>query len=234
MSAPELVRSPQQPADLLLRDVCVLDPRGGLDARHDLLVRGGEIVELGDPGTLTADVELEVLDGGGRLRLLPAFFDPHVHLRSPGQEHKEDIESGTRAVRGRRVRGGDRNAEHRAPHRLPGAAARRARDRGARQAQVPVGFLPAITQGLGGEQLTDMAALRELGALGFTDDGQPVASAGVLRAALRLQRAPGAAEGAPGACGGGVLTLHEEDRTLSRGASMHEGTVSAALGIPGF
>ncbi|HEY3828984.1 MAG TPA: dihydroorotase [Solirubrobacteraceae bacterium] len=228
MSAPELVRSPQQPADLLLRDVCVLDPRGGLDARHDLLVRGGEIVELGDPGTLTADVELEVLDGGGRLRLLPAFFDPHVHLRSPGQEHKEDIESGTRAAAA-----GGFAAVIAMPNTEPAIDSpeqlRAVRETAARQAQVPVGFLPAITQGLGGEQLTDMAALRELGALGFTDDGQPVASAGVLRAALRLQRAAGA----PGACGGGVLTLHEEDRTLSRGASMHEGTVSAALGIPG-
>jgi dihydroorotase len=68
--------------------------------------------------------------------------------------------------------------------------------------------------------LTDMAALREAGALGFTDDGQPVANAGVLRSALRQA--------------GAVLALHEEDRSLSRGGSMHEGVVSAELGIPGI
>jgi dihydroorotase len=218
MSAPELVRSPQPPADLLFGDVLVLDPRTGVEGRHDLLVRAGTIAELGAPGTLTVDAGREIVNGHGRLSLLPAFFDPHVHLRSPGQEHKEDIESGTRAA----AAGGfaaviampNTDPAIDSPQRL-----RAARERAARQARVPVGFLPAITRGLDGERLTDMAALRELGALGFTDDGHPVASAAVLRAALRAQ------------CG--VLALHEEDRSLSRGGSMHEGAVSAELGIPG-
>ncbi|HMD52900.1 MAG TPA: dihydroorotase, partial [Solirubrobacteraceae bacterium] len=81
----------------------------------------------------------------------------------------------------------------------------------------------AITRGLEGEQLTEMAELRQEGALGFTDDGRPVQSAGVLRRALQYQRL----------CGG-VIALHEEDPTLSRGGSMHEGAVSAALGIAGI
>src|ERR1700691_1168214 len=216
MSAPGLVRSPQPPADLLLRDLYVLDPRLGLDARHDLLVRAGRIAELQAPGTLTAGSEIEVVDGGGRLRLLPAFFDPHVHLRSPGQEHKEDVESGTRAAAaggyGGVIAMPNTDPTIDSPERL-----RAVRETAARQARVPVGFLPAITRGLAGERLTDMAALCELGALGFTDDGQRVANAGLLRAALRQ--------------GGGVLTLHEEDRSLSCGGSMHEGAVSAALGI---
>jgi dihydroorotase len=97
------------------------------------------------------------------------------------------------------------------------------RDAAARQARVPVGFLAAVTRGLEGEQLTEMAELREDGALGFTDDGLPVTSAGVLRKALQYQRL----------CGG-VIALHEEDPTLSRGGAMHEGTVSAALGIAGI
>jgi dihydroorotase len=100
---------------------------------------------------------------------------------------------------------------------------RSVRDAAAREARVAVGFLPAITRGLAGEQLTEMAELREAGALGFTDDGQPVQSAGMLRKALQYQRL----------CGG-VLALHEEDRTLSRGGSMHEGALSAALGIRGI
>ncbi len=97
------------------------------------------------------------------------------------------------------------------------------RDAAAREARVPVGFLPAITRGLQGEQLTEMAELRQEGALGFTDDGRPVQSAGMLRKALQYQRL----------CGG-VLSLHEEDLTLSRGGAMHEGAVSAALGIGGI
>jgi dihydroorotase len=97
------------------------------------------------------------------------------------------------------------------------------RDAAAREACISVGFLPAITRGLQGEQLTEMAELRQEGAVGFTDDGRPVQSAGMLRKALQYQRL----------CGG-VLALHEEDETLSRGGSMHEGAVSAALGLGGI
>jgi dihydroorotase len=97
------------------------------------------------------------------------------------------------------------------------------RDAASRQARVPVGFLAAITRGLEGLQLSEMAELAGEGALGFTDDGRPVADAGTLRKALQYQRL----------CGG-VLALHEEDPTLSRGGAMNEGPVSAALGIAGI
>jgi dihydroorotase len=92
-----------------------------------------------------------------------------------------------------------------------------------RDAHVPVGFVAAITRGLGGEQLTEMAELRDAGVLGFTDDGRPVTSAGVLRKALQYQR-----------LAGGVLALHEEDPALSRDGAMHEGAVSARLGVAGI
>ena len=225
MSSPALVRAPARPAELLLRDVHVLDPRTGLDARHDVWVRGGAIAQVGAPGTLPADggaeAEVEVVEGGGRLWAVPAFVDPHVHLRSPGEEHKEDIESGTRAA----AAGGfcavwampNTKPPTDTPERL-----RAVRETAARQAHVPVGFLAALTRDLAGERLTDGAALREQGASGFTDDGNPVASAGVLREALQAQRVHG-----------GVVALHEEDRTLSRGGAMHEGALSRELGLPG-
>jgi len=230
-----LVGGLQPPADLLLRDVHVLDPRAGIDARHDLRVRAGRIVELAEPGTLDAESGSldgapdgagqgaeELVEGAGRLRLLPAFFDPHVHLRTPGQEHKEDLETGTRAAAA-----GGFCAVIAMPNTDPvldsAPLLRSLRDAAAREARVPVGFLPAITRGLAGEQLTEMAELRQEGALGFTDDGRPVHSAGMLRKALQYQRL----------CGG-VLSLHEEDPTLSRGGAMHEGAVSAALGIGGI
>jgi dihydroorotase len=224
-SSPEvepLIGAGRPPAELLLRDVHVLDPRAALDARHDVRVRGGRIAELGEPGTLERGDGEELVEGYGRVRLLPAFFDPHVHLRTPGHEHKEDLETGTRAAAA-----GGFGAVIAMPNTDPvldsAPLLRSLRDAAAREARVPVGFLPAITRGLQGEQLTDMAELRLQGALGFSDDGKPVRSAGMLRKALQYQRL----------CGG-VLALHEEDPTLSRGGSMHEGAVSAALGIAGI
>ncbi len=119
--------------------------------------------------------------------LLPAFVDPHVHLRSPGQEHKEDLETGTRAAAV-----GGFCAVIAMPNTDPvidsAPLLRSLREAAAREARVPVGFMAAITRGLEGVELTEMAELMGEGALGFTDDGRPVASAGVLRKALQYQR----------------------------------------------
>ena len=223
MSAVEpLAGAPGTPAEILLREVRVLDPRGAVNAVCDVRVRGGGVLELAEPGTLDPDGDEETVDGRGTLVLLPAFFDPHVHLRTPGQEHKEDLDTGTAAAAA-----GGYGAVIAMPNTDPTLAAapllRSLRDAATRDARIPVGFLAAITRGLQGEQLTEMAELREQGALGFTDDGLPVRSAGVLRKALQYQR-----------LAGGVLALHEEDPTLSRGGSMNEGAVSAALGIGGI
>jgi dihydroorotase len=216
-----LVRAPLERADILLRDVHALDPRAKLDERCDVRVREGRIAEIGAPGALPVDAETEVVEGSGQ-HLLPAFVDPHVHLRTPGQEHKEDIASGTRAAAA-----GGYCAVLAMPNTSPvldsAAILASVRETAARDARVSVGFLAAITVGLEGEQLTEMGELRAGGACGFTDDGRPVASAGVLRKALQYQRL----------CGG-VIALHEEDETLSRGGSMHEGAVSAALGVRGI
>jgi dihydroorotase len=216
-----MVCAPRPPSSVLFADVRVLDPRAGIDERRDVLVRDGEIAELGAPASLEAPHGAETLSGEGRL-LVPAFFDPHVHLRTPGQEHKEDLESGTRAA----AAGGYAGViamPNTDPVLDSAPLLRSLRDAAAREARVAVGFLPAITRGLAGEQLSEMAELRREGALGFTDDGRPVASAGMLRKALQYQRL----------CGG-VIVLHEEDPTLSRGGSMNEGPVSAALGIAGI
>jgi dihydroorotase len=221
MAAQRLVHGPLAQVDLLLRDVHVLDPRAGLDARHDVRVRGGEVAELAGGGELSYDPAEELVEGHGR-HLLPAFVDPHVHLRTPGQEHKEDLETGTRAA----AAGGYATVlamPNTDPVLDSAPLLRSLRDAAAREARISVGFLPAITRGLQGERLTEMAELREEGAVGFTDDGRPVQSAGMLRKALQYQRL----------CGG-VIALHEEDPTLSRGGSMHEGIVSAALGLGGI
>ena len=221
MTRPALVCRPTDAERLLLREARVLDPRSGLDEVRDVLVASGQIAEVAAPGSLDAD-GARTVDGAGRLLLTSAFFDPHVHLRSPGQEHKEDLETGTRSAAA-----GGYCGVIAMPNTEPvidsAPLLRSLRDAASRYAIIPVGFLPAITTGLRGEQLTEMVALREEGALGFTDDGRPVTSAGMLRKALEYQRAAG-----------GVIALHEEDPTLSGGGSMHEGALSSSLGVTGI
>lgn len=217
-----LFHSPLPDANLLLRDVHVLDPCADIDARCDVRVRKGRIAEIGAHDTLHSQAGEETVEGEGRRHLFPAFVDPHVHLRTPGQEHKEDLQTGTRAAAA-----GGFGAVIAMPNTDPvldsAPLLRSLCDAATRDARVPVGFMPAITRNLDGAELTEMAELRAQGAIGFTDDGRPVTSAGMLRKALSYQRL----------CGG-VLALHEEDPTLSRGGSMHEGQVSAALGIGGI
>lgn len=210
-----------RPADLLIRGAHLLDPRTGLDGPGDVLVRDGVIAEIGAPGALAAPEGAETVDAEG-MHLFPGFVDPHVHFRTPGQEHKEDLATGTASAAA-----GGFTAVVAMPNTSPtiddAPVLRSLRDAAEQQARVPVGFLAAITRGLGGEELTEMAELRAAGALGFTDDGRPVVSAGMLRKALQYQR-----------LAGGVLGLHEEDPSLSNGCVMHEGEVSARLGLAGY
>ena len=219
--ATQLYAAAHPPADLLIRGAHVVDPRADLDAALDVLIRGGEIAELADAGALPAPAGADVVDGAGR-HLLPAFVDPHVHLRTPGQEYKEDIATGTAAAAA-----GGFCAVVAMPNTSPtvdtAAVLEALVARARAQARVPTGFLAAITRGLAGGELTEMAELRDAGAIGFTDDGRPVVSAGMLRKALQYQR-----------LSGGIIALHEEDPALSGAGAMHEGAVSARLGIAGI
>jgi dihydroorotase len=216
-----LTVAPRPPAELLLRGAHVLDPATGVDGAHDVLVRAGEIAQLGAPGSIEAPPGAEIVEAEGK-HLFPAFVDPHVHLRTPGQEYKEDIETGTRAAAA-----GGYCAIVAMPNTAPvidePALLRGLVMSARRDARIPLGFMAAISRGQRGEALTDMSELREAGALGFTDDGRPVVSAGLLRHALRYQLM----------CGG-LIALHEEDPTLSGAGVMHEGAVSVELGLAGI
>jgi dihydroorotase len=216
-----LVHAPAPAADVLIAGAHVLDPRTGLDEPRDVLVRDGAIAEIGAAGTMDAPEGAETVEAAGR-HLFPAFVDPHVHLRTPGQEHKEDLETGTRAAAA-----GGFCAVLAMPNTDPvldsAPILRSLRDAAHVDARIPVGFVGAITRGLQGTELTEMAELRAEGAAGFTDDGRPVVSAGMLRKALQYQRL----------CGG-VIALHEEDPSLSGKGAMHEGEVSALLGVAGI
>jgi dihydroorotase len=211
---------PGEAASLVLRRATVLDPVAGIDGVHDVVVRDGRIAELAAPGEGDAD-GAEVVEAEG-LHAFPAFFDPHVHLRTPGHEHKEDVETGTRAAAAGGYCGILAMANTQPPVSTAADIAA-LREQARAGASVPVGFLATVTRGMKGEELTEMVELREAGAVGFTDDGLPIQSARIMRRALQYQRL----------CGG-TIALHEEDPELSGDGVMHEGPVSAAVGLAGI
>jgi dihydroorotase len=213
-----LFAGPAAKENLVVRGARVVDPVGGVDAVLDVRVDDGVIAAL---GTELDTNSHRVLEGEG-LVLAPAFVDPHVHLRTPGREDEETIASGTAAAAA-----GGYCAILAMPNTEPvvdsaatlGALIETARA----EAEIPVGFLAAITKEQRGTELTEMAELAEAGAAGFSDDGMPVASPGLMRRALQY-----------GAVAGRRIALHCEETTLSREGQMHEGAVSAELGFTGY
>lgn len=203
---------------LVVRGARVLDPARGIDAVLDVRVDDGTIAALGERLDVNGH---RVVEAAG-LVLAPAFVDPHVHLRTPGREDEETIATGTAAAAA-----GGYCAILAMPNTEPvvdsaavlGALVEQARA----EAVVPVGFMAAISRGQRGQDLVEMAELAEAGAAAFTDDGRPVASAGLMQRALQYS-----------AVAGRKLALHEEDPNLSRDGQMHEGVVSAELGLAGW
>jgi len=197
--------------DFVLEGMRVVDPSEGIDDALTVTVEKGVITSL----------ETSTVGSGGKI-VAPAFVDPHVHLRTPGREDEEDIASGTRAAAA-----GGYCAILAMPNTDPvvdsaavlGALIERAEV----EAEVPVGFFAAITKRQEGGELTEMIELAERGAAGFTDDGKPVQSAGLLRRALQYRKVAGR-----------PIALHCEEPALSRSGQMHEGTVSAQLGFHGY
>ena len=197
------------PKDSLEVEGRVVDPTQAIDETLRVTVEDGVITRL-EPG---AD---------GRLVIAPAFVDPHVHLRTPGREDEETIASGTEAAAA-----GGYCAVVAMPNTDPvvdsASILRSLAEEAEAHAAVPVGFLAAISKGSEGLQLSEMGELADCGAVGFSDDGRPVAEAGLLRRALQY-----------GAITGRPLALHCEEPTLSRDGQMHEGAVSAELGFAGY
>ena len=214
-----LACAPGTPADVLIAGARVLDPASGLDGDAlDVRIQEGVITEVGPSLDGT---ELETIEADG-LVLLPGLVDPHVHLRTPGDEDAEDIGSGTRAAAA-----GGFTAILAMPNTDPvvdtPVVVAGLVERAGREACVPTGFMAAITAGQKGERLSEMCALAEAGAAAFSDDGRPVERAAMLRRALQYASVTGLR-----------LALHEEDLSLSGGADMHEGAVSAELGLAGY
>jgi dihydroorotase len=204
--------------NVVVRGARVLDPVEGVDAVLDVRIDDGVIAALGTDLDTNSH---RVVDANG-LVLAPAFVDPHVHLRTPGREDEETIATGTSAAAA-----GGYCAILAMPNTEPvidsAATLGSLIDTARAEAEIPVGFLAAITKGQSGSELTEMAELADTGAAGFSDDGVPVASPGLMRRALQY-----------GAVTGRRIALHCEEPTLSRGGHMHEGEVSAELGFTGY
>jgi dihydroorotase len=196
----------------------VLDPVEGVDAQVDVRVDDGTIAAIG--ASLPRNGH-RVVDGTG-LVLAPAFVDPHVHLRTPGREDEETIASGTAAAAA-----GGYCAILAMPNTEPvvdsAAVLGSLLDQAKAEAEVPVGFLASITKRQQGSELTEMGELADEGAVGFTDDGRPVVATSLMWRALQYASITDR-----------PLAVHCEDPTLSRGGHMHEGVVSAELGIGGW
>ena len=204
--------------DIVIRGARVLDPVEQIDAMLDVRIDGGTVAAVGERLDTNAH---RVVDATG-LVLAPAFVDPHVHLRTPGREDEETIGSGTAAAAA-----GGYCAILAMPNTDPvvdsAATLGTLVETAGREAEVAVGFLAAITRGQRGEKLTEMAELADAGAVAFSDDGVPVASAGMMRRALQYASITGR-----------KLALHCEERSLSHDGHVHEGTVAAELGLHGY
>jgi dihydroorotase len=203
---------------LLIRNGRVVDPASNTDAKLDVLLDGERIAEVGP--RLPAQ-GAEIFDAAG-LVVAPGFIDLHCHLREPGGEQSEDIESGTRAA----ARGGF-TAVCPMPNTRPvndnasvtGAILKRA----AAVSPVRVWPIGAASRESKGEALAEIAAMREAGIVAVSDDGQPIATAKLLRQVMDY-------------CRGLDIPVmdHCEDRSLAAGAVMREGARSVRLGLRGM
>lgn len=200
----------------------VVNPLSGASEDLDIIIERGRIKDILLPGGLTEEPpRLEIIDASGRL-VLPGLIDMHVHLREPGHEYKETVESGSRAG----AAGGFTGLAC-MPNTDPVNDSRSITEFILRQAR-SAGYarvypIAAITMAQKGEALTEFGDLREASAVGVSDDGRPVASGQVMRRALEYGRFHGL-----------TVISHCEDPTLSSGGSMHEGEVSTRIGLRGI
>jgi dihydroorotase len=205
--------------DLLIRGGRVIDPVSRTDEKLDLLILDGKIARI------AADIEhqepIEVIDADGKL-VMPGLIDMHTHLREPGYEYKEDIQSGTRAA----AMGGF-TAVACMPNTDPpcdnDSVVSNILEIAKKHGCVKVYPIGAATKGRAGKQLSEMGEMKRAGAVAFSDDGSPVATAEVLRCAMEYLKSFDA-----------VLIDHPEDSSLSENGQVNYGLMSTVLGLKGI
>lgn len=205
---------------ILLKRARIIDPSQDLDMTGDVLIREGKIAQIGEDLFSLAEEADEILDCDG-LVAAPGLVDMHVHLRDPGQTHKEDVFSGCRAAAA-----GGVTSLLAMPNTTPAMDSPKLVStllEKAKTADAAVYTAACITRGLNGEELTDLKALREAGAIALSDDGKPVKDTSCLLEALK--QAPSL---------GMTVTAHCEDTCLAAGGLMNEGEISEMLGVKGI
>jgi len=209
----------QRSKSLLIRGGRVVDPAQKLDANYDLLLRDGKVAEIAPAGKIRAGAD-KTFDARG-LIVAPGFIDLHVHLREPGQSHKETIAAGSAAAAA-----GGFTSICAMPNTSPVNDSAditqwmQAEERGA---VVNVFPIAAATVGSQGQQLTDFKALKRAGAVAVTDDGKPILDDTIMREALHA----GAALGMP-------VIQHAEDTRVTQGCVMNAGAAAVRLGLRGM
>ena len=205
---------------ILIQNGRIVDPANRIDATGDILIADSRIERVGGKIDVAHDAAVEVIEAEG-LIATPGLIDMHVHLREPGFEHKETIATGTRAAEA----GGFTSVASMAntdPASDSPEVIEFVRTRAVESGAANVFPLGSITKGLAGEELTDIPALLEAGAVAVSDDGKTVMNAELMRQALALS----AVLEFP-------VTVHCEEHNLSTGSVMNLGETSRKLNLPG-
>src|SRR3990172_12766892 len=210
---------------LLITGGRVIDPASGVDDLLDILVEEGQVLRVGKgiQGSGPArnkKSETRVIDATGKV-VVPGLIDMHVHLREPGREDEETIASGTAAA----ARGeftGIACMPNTEPPNDSASVTEFILEQAAKHGLVRVYAIGAISKGRKGEELAEIGELVAAGCVGISDDGSPVASAGLMRRAMEYATMFDI-----------PVIPHCEELTLSQGGVMHEGVVSTQLGLKG-
>ena len=203
---------------LLLRGGRVVDPAVGLDEICDVLIEHGVIADVGKDLSASGATVIECAEK----IVMPGLVDVHTHLREPGYEYKEDVESGTRAA----AHGGF-TAVCAMPNTNPvcdeGSAVRFLVERASERGKVRVHPIGALTVGLKGEAIAEIGDMLAEGAVAFSDDGHGVQDAGMMRRVMDYAKAFDA-----------IVVAHCEEEALVGRGVVNEGVVSTRLGLPGW
>lgn len=205
-------------ASLLIRNGTLIDPSQQLEARRDLLIRDGKVAAIDE--TLQVD-DVETFDATG-LIVAPGFIDLHVHLREPGYEYKETIETGARSA----VAGGFTSVccmPNTNPVNDNSSVTNFIIEQARKAGLANVFPIGAITQGSKGEQLAEIGEMKAAGIVAISDDGKPVTNSGMMRRAMEYARDFDLA-----------VVDHCEDCCGATGWAMHEGEYSALMGLKGL
>lgn len=203
---------------ILFKNGTLIDPRNKRNGQYDLLIEAGVVIAVQETITTEAD---QVYDLTGKI-VVPGFVDMHVHLREPGFEYKEDIESGTRAA----VKGGVTTVAC-MPNTNPVISTAKVvtyiQNKTAEKGVCKVEIVGSISKGLSGDALSDMEDMLKAGIVAVSDDGRTTMDSSLMMQAFQKIKPYN-----------GVLISHAEDHTLTVGASIHEGEVSRRLGLKGI